>query len=989
LDAWREAHWFGGLDQLAGLLAGTELDEAGLLALLAEEPAELAKRAEKPEWARTAESVLAAMHPAQAVPDPPEDDEIAGWTGLAVVVAPFVEYAVNRLAAGSDAAGPEAADPRRLPGGMTASLERTLVLLAARTLVLELHVLRESGQLGGDTPRQRYWSFVRHFAGPEGLARLLAEYPVLARLLVEAADRAVSAGKQVLSRLAADRACIVGTLLGGADPGPLVELRLTGADWCDARRSPALLRFSDGSRIVYRPHQLGVFSYFQELTAWLSSRRPGLDLRCAPFVDRATHGWVRFVAGRTCENRTEWERLYHRWGAMLALLHGSGATDLRNGDAVACGEHPVPVDLAGLFQDPMSVQQSTTADSDPAAAALRTSVRMAELESSTGQDRGGLRMGYPGMAWAAPGTDRMRLSRSVAVSASSPRMPGDGEAALLAGFRAAYDALVAHGVELVGSAGLLWRFGDAQAQLSVRSPEAYELLLADSTHPDLMRDALDRDRLLGHLLSTSTSVPAGDDVALAELTSLRAGIIPRFSARAGSRDLVAPGGAVIPGVLRHTPLERVSHTVRATGRQARAAQEWIIRAQVVAAHSGTPSPAQGFTSDPVIDAERCLAIARGLADRLADSAYRCDDRAAWLGLITLDDRAWAVRPAGVGLDGYPGIALFLAKLAELTGDERYAALARGALTHVPLLLDSLDGIVGTRGSVSCGPFHGISGLGYALVQVADSLRDPALLAGTMPSIAAMAMAALQGDPTVVSGTAGCVAAMLSIGAAIESSVARRVAQVGVRRLIEIAAEQESFATGATPAVGFARGASGVGWALLRHAAVTGQERSAEAGYATFRALRKRGLPDRLGWCEGVAGIGLALVGGRHPVDTGLAADLDSSLAAVVSTGPLPDDSLCHGELGCLELLTVAVERGRTDLNGARLRRANGLLERLERIGPRCGTPRGVTTPGLLTGLAGIGYGLLRLGFPDRVPSVALLDLPLPRASRSSKGGARS
>ncbi len=34
----------------------------------------------------------------------------------------------------------------------------------------------------------------------------------------------------------------------------------------------------------------------------------------------------------------------------------------------------------------------------------------------------------------------------------------------------------------------------------------------------------------------------------------------------------------------------------------------------------------------------------------------------------------------------------------------------------------------------------------------------------------------------------------------------------------------------------------------------------------------------------------------------------------------------------------------------------------------------------MTGLAGIGYGLLRAAWPDRVPSVLLLDTPAPGSS---------
>ncbi|MGI8723347.1 MAG: lanthionine synthetase LanC family protein [Geodermatophilaceae bacterium] len=35
-------------------------------------------------------------------------------------------------------------------------------------------------------------------------------------------------------------------------------------------------------------------------------------------------------------------------------------------------------------------------------------------------------------------------------------------------------------------------------------------------------------------------------------------------------------------------------------------------------------------------------------------------------------------------------------------------------------------------------------------------------------------------------------------------------------------------------------------------------------------------------------------------------------------------------------------------------------------------PRGVRTPGLMTGLAGIGYSLLRLSDPENLPSITAM-----------------
>jgi len=87
-------------------------------------------------------------------------------------------------------------------------------------------------------------------------------------------------------------------------------------------------------------------------------------------------------------------------------------------------------------------------------------------------------------------------------------------------------------------------------------------------------------------------------------------------------------------------------------------------------------------------------------------------------------------------------------------------------------------------------------------------------------------------------------------------------------------------------------------------------------------------------------------------------------------------SLCHGDLGNLELVREASRvLEDEDLKTKAERIASGVLTQIEQEGPRCGASIHTEIPGLLTGLAGIGYGLLRAVYPDRVPSVLLLELP--------------
>jgi lantibiotic modifying enzyme len=54
-----------------------------------------------------------------------------------------------------------------------------------------------------------------------------------------------------------------------------------------------------------------------------------------------------------------------------------------------------------------------------------------------------------------------------------------------------------------------------------------------------------------------------------------------------------------------------------------------------------------------------------------------------------------------------------------------------------------------------------------------------------------------------------------------------------------------------------------------------------------------------------------------------------------------------------------------------------ILDSIDRAGWQCGGPGAVEIPGLMIGIAGIGYQLLRLAEPQRVPSILLLEPPPP------------
>ncbi len=131
-------------------------------------------------------------------------------------------------------------------------------------------------------------------------------------------------------------------------------------------------------------------------------------------------------------------------------------------------------------------------------------------------------------------------------------------------------------------------------------------------------------------------------------------------------------------------------------------------------------------------------------------------------------------------------------------------------------------------------------------------------------------------------------------------------------------------------MGFSHGAAGIGWALMELAAISGERRFRHAALEAYRYerndyaassgrwrdLRKLGFRDdgppqphsacAATWCHGAAGIALSRLKSLAIADGDeIRTDVDRGLEAVWAHGFGWNHSLCHGDLGNLEVLTQA------------------------------------------------------------------------------------
>jgi len=1024
LDRWRGVPPFDDVAVVASHLSSLETSEEKFVAALAAQADVLAPAVQwtDPPWDVGADY--------EDEPPMPSGSEIFDPHTL---VEPLVHAARGSLRARvADFMAGRASlpfDPDNVESLFDNQLRHRLLDMLIRTLVLELHVARLDGRLCGTTPEERFCSFVGALRARGALRRLLVHYPVLERRLAECVQQWVEVNAEILERLGADSDALCAEFFPGEVLGPLRSVSADLGDHHGNGRSVRVLVFTSGARVIYKPRSLSIDRHWNALLEWSGQHgfHPGFrTVRC---VEREKYGWMEFVAARPCQSLHEVRRFYERQGGCLALLYLLGATDFHHENVIAAGEHPVLIDLEGLLATAIPQPKSACSDSIVDAALAKSVLRAGLLPMfwEQGSEKAGNLSGLGAMdgqptpfsvgQWDDAGTDAMCfVRRPVTIWGTHNRPTLNGEPvdllfhtdAIVDGFRHAYCMLLRHRYALLANGGPLRAFAGDEVRVILRSTRTYAVLLEESLHPDVLRDALDCDWLFRYLWFSVADQPAFARVIGAEQKALWRGDVPRFVTRTTSRDVWTCSGDRIPELLAESPLDSVRrHIARLTPNDLEL-QAWLIRASLVTAGSGLgiqrprralPAFADVADSDPGQAIEAAVAI----AGRLEALAVRGDEAAvAWVGLRLVGDVRWSVVPLGPELyDGTAGIALFFAYLSLVTRQERYASLADAALRTVRRQLS------GAPAMRTVGAFDGVGGIIYVLSHLAVLWGRPDLVEEAT-ELAGVVGRQIENDLSfdVVSGAAGAIAGLASLAAVDPCGRALEVARRCGDHLIAGATPMSAGVgwinadLGTRTLTGFSHGAAGIAWALSLLATLSGDERylnCARAGIEYERHLFdpvRRNWPDlRAGdrsiastgpktflnaWCHGAAGIALARLHSlRYGIeDAAIRAEIVTAISTTIAEGFGDNHSLCHGDLGNLDILVQVEERSpEPSLTAARRRATALVLRSLRRDGYLCGIPLDVESPGLMTGIAGIGYGLLRLAAPGRVPSVLALAPP--------------
>jgi type 2 lantibiotic biosynthesis protein LanM len=585
---------------------------------------------------------------------------------------------------------------------------------------------------------------------------------------------------------------------------------------------------------------------------------------------------------------------------------------------------------------------------------------------------------------------------------------------LVTGFEQMYRFLMRQREALLAADSPLAAFRSQQVRFLFRPTKIYGRVLNKAMAPEFLRDGLDWSMevdILSRAFLTTEEKPQAWQILSAELKAIGQLDIPYFSVATGSDALPLGQEQTIPEYFKAPCLSQVLTRLQQLDETDLAQQVAIIQlafyarvARTVLTDPGNSTAGElGDYPASLLTSEQLLQQAQDIAVEIQNRAITgADGSLSWISLTFVPSaERFQVMPLGDSLyDGNCGIALFLAALAHVTGNTQFRDLALRAIQSLQNFLQTSDAHTAqsTANDMGIGGGTGLGSIIYSLVKISQFLELPQLCedAQTTANLMTPELIAADDKFELLWGSAGAILGLLALYQKTENPADLERAIACGQHLLKYCDSAYSLKTATPkPLTGFSHGAAGIAYSLLRLYAVTQDSAYLDAARQAI-AYEDSFFSSTAGnwqevtpiydpsapsvfwstWCHGAPGIGLGRLGGLSIDQTEqILTDIELALQTTQKTGFQHIDHLCCGNLGRTEVLLVAAQKLKSpqwyqaaqELAAMVMRRA-AQTGRYELFG---NLPNSVFIPCFFQGAAGIGYQLLRLAYPESLPSVLL------------------
>lgn len=939
---------------------------------------------------------------------------------------PFILAARQKLDANLSPICPLELLSREAWKALEKNLLQKLVNLGAKTLLLEFYKFRENQSSDDNSSSQKsqskvlYCAFIQNILQDGGLA-FFQQYPVLAGLIATTIDLWVESTAEFLQRLQNDLSDLELTFFEGKSLEKVKKIETFLSELHNGGRSVFVLTFSSGVKVVYKPKNLGMDVAFNQLLDWCNKQQISLPFKLTQILNRQQYGWVEFIEHQPCEDKAAVQRFYKRAGMLLSLLYILGASECHKTNVIANGEYPILIN-ADILMSPVAKSSDESEDWFKYSI-LKTGFlpswggNIASRYTRDSSVLGGIysQQVNSSKEWKFINTDGMQLTpkttiipprNNVVILDEKTVSPNDYLEEIMTGFEEIYCLFIKYKETLLADNSSLSVFKSLKSRFVLRPNSSYNLIAQHSLNPQYLHSLIDYgiaiDTLSRNYL-TAKEKPDAWAILPAEIKSLQQQDIPYFTVSCNSDTLDVGLEQPIKHFFKTSSYQQLIYKLQNLDEQDLALQIKLIRGSFCArfAHLKKKNvvsqvdSSQFFSLTPEQLQQEALSIGNSLVTNAIRNNHSCN----WIALEHMFNvKRYRLKILDDFLfEGRIGVSLFLAALKKLTGKSEFQQVALAAICS---LRHSLKKEGDDQRLIQSGlGMTGLGGVIYSLVKISQFLQEPALLEDAHQAAKLITPEVIAKDQKldIVGGVAGGILGLLSL---YQETGEMDILDTAIACGEQLLSKRSNTAPKAwktiskVPLTGLSHGAAGNTLSLLRLYAATSDTAylsAAQEGIEYEQSVFDQSAKDwpdlryletinqiRFNaWCHGSTGIGLARLAGlgilrTQEIDTNIQIALGNTQNYGISGTDI--DHLCCGNLGRTELFVVASQKlGNQEWLKTARKQAAWVVERAKENGGYTFDllPNWLSNPSFFRGTAGVGYQLLRLAYPELLPSVLI------------------
>ena len=923
---------------------------------------------------------------------------------LVEFIYPFVLYAVEQVEKEiqKDVTVSERYEWDKIKQCLADAFATELVGLISKSITLELQIEKLRENLKGDTPEERFESFIINRARDLGyLHRFYEEYPLLKRACIDRTEFFISNMTNLFRRLNESWLDLQQKFeLKGAK---LIDIEIGLGDTHQKGQTVAKLNYSNENSIMYKPKSLDIVEKYNELILWINQHNSEISLPTYTVLNYGEYGFEQCITQQSCQSEKEVKSYYKRFGQLVGLMHMINGADMHYENIIAHGEYPYLIDLETIFHQYPELDFSDTAEIKLKYAQSRSVIGTGLLPQALFQNADGRgldlsalkgevqKLPFPVLQIDQANTDEMvfKMKEGFITGAKNiPHLNGqrvDAQAYLsyiVGGYEQMMQFILTFKKQLIE--GPIQRFANSKIRIILRATQHYAHFLMEATHPDYSSNA----EALEELLDRIWVYPLKDTRVIPhELTDLLQRDVPYFYTTVNSKDLYTSHDKIIPHFFQKTGLEIVTENINnLSEKEIQDQKRWLILAIGMDVKEVKPSVETDKKLFPKNQEYSLKDFACQIGDYLIEEATWSDDQktVSWL-TIQSHENSWNVMPMSINLyDGLAGIALFFSQLYKETKQEKYKDVAQAAIESAFQTFKQPQGLISA--------FFGEGSLLYTLYKVNEIDPNPKYRE-RIEKIQSKLLQEIKNDKELdfLSGSAGIISLAVSLYNETKEEVYKEIILASVQHLLSSSNIKNGQRVWVNRHIntrlgGLSHGASGIGLALYAAGKALNDPHLIEISFETldyenelfvqgkgWRDMRFENLQYKHSWTHGTTGIGIShLLNNKEKY----AHIIQEVFTMLEKQKKKQNNSLKDGNLGDIELYLLAGQRLKDDrYKDKALSLADEMLENIITE-----SDYGVENvfnfeaKGLFNGVAGIGYQLLRINNPEEIPSILTLGL---------------